>query len=373
KRVLIDKIAILKGEIEYKDEAAGGEPILLKPVDLVVSSIQLSDPDQPIRILFQTVFQKIKFGFEAGLWLNLREEKIRLGEGKFFAGSGKLLLETTIEQFMGKDPRINAKLQAPSFDMRDLLPLIGLPPEVAIKENPQFELSVQGSTMDPEVNGRLHVGKISYNNAYDFTDLDIEFGYKKGEATLKHLTGALLDGRLLTTGTVGLGKTMPYMVSVDLANLDINKGTTVASGRGSLKVEANGEGLDQPSIEKNLKAKGLLTLADGKIHSLNLVRSVFSQQITGTIQTALGGRSDIVELPGQKEEGTAYKTITIPFTIENGKLLIEEMTLDHSGYRGTMSGSIGLDMMANLTGRFFLPPGTTDQLIPNSKVREYIA
>ncbi|MDO8494834.1 MAG: AsmA-like C-terminal region-containing protein, partial [Deltaproteobacteria bacterium] len=207
---------------------------------------------------------------------------------------------------------------------------------------------------------------------YGVYKLNFEGTYEKNILTLHNATSKIFDGDLAANGKINLKQTPAFLFSLDAKNLNVAKATDIATGTGFLTMDARGSGANAEIIKQTLNATGELKLIDGKINSLNLVKSIFSEEITGLITLALKGKDPTVILPGSKDEGQKYKEILMPFVVSDGRLHVSNLQMQQEGYTGQMQGTIGFDMTADLQGRFFLSKENSATLFPDEQVRGYV-
>lgn len=262
-KLLIEEIRIKDGEVWKKEGAT------LKPFDFALSSIQLSHPENPWALLFDTKQNGAEVALKTNLWVDLLKKSIRIGDGQF------------------------------------------------------------------------HFGDIAI--------------------TIK--------------GFLGFGKTKPYDITVNAQDIDISKISTVATGKGLFNFVARGEDLNTADLVKSIQGDGLIQLTDGKINSVNLATAVFPESMANLIKTALvlsSGDKEII-LPGKQEDGTPYKSITIPFRVENGSLLVENLKVENPDVVGSLNGSIGLtDLALDLTGECLFSKEASAGIVKDQKFREYV-
>lgn len=362
-RILIDRVELSDGDITTPD-------LVLKPFNLKITDIQLNDPTKPMRIESSTSYQQVSISLTTGVWLDLARQTVRLGEGVLSLGGGAISFEVNGSDILKTTPTLDAQLNATNFSLTSLGTLAPIPPEAKI-DPITFSLNAH-SAAALSANGSAKIAKISYGTT-TLTSFAVEFSTDGKSATLEKGSFTIFDGTATASGKVTFGEPLAYTFTANADQLDVSKMTTVATGKASASISGEGIGFDQPSIEKNLQAKGELKLADGKILTLNLVNSVFSEQIAGIMKTALAARASVITLPGRQEEGTPYKTIFFPFTVVNGRLQLENVSIVYDDYEGLVSGSLGLDLSSDLTGRLLFSPQQTATIIADEKIRGYIA
>lgn len=364
KRVLIEEVRIKDGFIKMTDQSvAGAQPTTLEKFNFAIEDIQLSDPAEPMRLFFSAVAMKMPVELKTGIWLDLAKQTLRLGEGKLNAGPAALGFEIKAENFMKPDLSAEANL----FGNVSLHQ-----PEQKIDLNKMnLTVTAKGSGPNMTVTGNFKADQLKFNE-YLMTNLQSTFSYGGNAAALQNFSAEMFDGTLQTSGRVTLEKLMGYDLALNIENINIAKLTEVASGRGFFKLHVAGKGVDQKSINENLSGEGEIKLADGKMNGFNLAQQVFGAKVAGLIQNSLAGKSGVVTLPGQQEQGQSFKQVILPIKIENGKLIVNQMQIDMDGYRGAMEGAIAFDMTADLHGKFFLSPEHTAQLITDEKIRSYM-
>lgn len=409
-RVLVEKIAFEKGSLQYKDMAVSdAETLLLSPLTIELTHIQIKNPSEPMRFLFETVYKTVPIRLTAGLWANPKEATAHLGDGDLSVGKGKITFDAKMENLNSPQAATHVLLDSEHFDIASLAPLLTLPPETSLSMQPSlhvkatvsegqiraqvdlaigraemeskgtpinfnnFELKVEanGSLADPAVSGSLKIAKLSLKQT-DVNEIGASFAYANKTASLSDAHFRIFDGTVMMRGSLGLASPSPYDLSLDVSSLNLEKATPIISGSAFFKGSVNGTGLDLASMQTNMNGAGELKMVDGKIHTVNLAGSVLSKEIVSLMEKGLAGRGQIVALPGTQETGTPYKQIYLPFRIQNGRLMIDNMSLENPGYAGDMDGSIGLDKTLDLRGKFSLGVSETESLIPESKVRGFV-
>lgn len=121
-------------------------------------------------------------------------------------------------------------------------------------------------------------------------------------------------------------------------------GRPFVSGRTSFEFEGSAKGLTVKDIQNSLSGQGRLSVKDGFIVNMNVVRDVFQQlsMIPGLVETLESRLPDSYRAKLQSKD-TALQPIEIPFTCQGGYLQFPELNLRTDYFDIVGKGEAGFD------------------------------
>lgn len=210
-----------------------------------------------------------------------------------------------------------------------------------------------------DLNGKLDVDSGTYrgNTVRDFL---LELVMTDGKLLMKSMRGQALGGNIVASGsTIDFGPSRPkFSLRAKLDRVDVGeilalKGGDMArklSGKGSVDLSADGNGLAWSDISQKVTGVLGLSIADGRLQGASLGTQVVAPLLSHLNQglaTTLSGKDLVLrDLQGQ-------------FQIQNGKLATKG-PLRFAAEEGavSLSGDIGLDKSLSLLGNMELTPKT---------------
>lgn len=177
--------------------------------------------------------------------------------------------------------------------------------------------------------------------AYELTDADVQARLEAGTLTVPRLTGRLFGGALDATGT--LDATNPQAsATTELSLKGFQVGQVLrafqsgqgASGTGTLSLTATTQGASEADLVSALKGEGSLT-----VDRLDVDQDAGAR---GGAQAVLGPILALNRLAslGRAEAGDG--TLNSRFSIENGIVRFQRLTLDSNLYGGDFQGMVDL-------------------------------
>lgn len=210
-----------------------------------------------------------------------------------------------------------------------------------------------------DLNGRIQVdsGKLKGAAVRDFL---LEITMSGGKLLIKTLRGQALGGNISASGsTIDLGPSRPrFALRAKLDRIDIGdvmalRGGNTAkkiSGRGSMDLSADGNGLSWADIAPRVTGLLGMGLTNGHIEGAGV-----APQVVNPLLSQLG--KQFAQSGGNRD--MTLRDLQAQFRIENGRLqTTTPIKINTEEGALALSGSIGLDKSLNLTGSFDLQPKT---------------
>lgn len=145
------------------------------------------------------------------------------------------------------------------------------------------------------------------------------------------------------------------------------------SGRLSLDLEGQAAGKTGPQIARTMAGRGQLSLKDGVLLNHNLLRTVVQKlsAVPGADQMLRDNLPDIYKAK-MNEPSTILQPIQVPFTVQNGQLVINRLDLVTDFVRLEGAGQVGLlDKGLSARSTVFVEPQlsqTIASLVPQVRV-----
>lgn len=206
------------------------------------------------------------------------------------------------------------------------------------------------------MNGRVQVDSGRYKGTA-VRDVLLELTMANGKLLVKTMRGQALGGNISASGTtVDFGPSRPrFSVRAKLERIDIgamaqrDDSSKKLSGRGSLDLSADGQGLAWSEIAPRLTGQLALGLSEGRIQNAGLGGQIVNPllgQLGQKLAHATNTERDLIlrDLNAQLriEGGRVHTNSPVRVATEEGSL--------------SLSGSVGLDKTLGLTGNFDLAP-----------------
>lgn len=224
------------------------------------------------------------------------------------------------------------------------------------------------------MNGRVEVDSGKYKGR-EMRDLLVEVTMSGGKLLIKTLRSQALGGNINASGSsIDFAPARPrFALRTKLDKIDVGLLTQPDAngkrftGRGSLDLTADGNGLAWADIAPRVTGQMNMGLTDGKVEQAGLAGTVVGPLLAQATQKALPN------LPGQSAIGRdlVLRDMAAQFSISNGRLQTAK-PLRFSTDEGalSLSGSIGLDKTLQLNGTLDLAPQavgklTGGQLVPD--------
>lgn len=209
-----------------------------------------------------------------------------------------------------------------------------------------------------ELDGKVKVaqGKLRGNSMRDFI---LEVTMSNGKLLVRTLRASALGGDVLASGTtVDFSSTKPRFAlkakldRIDLSSVLALKSPDLArklSGRGTIDLSADGQGLSWEDIAPRLAGALSLGLTEGKLQTASGPVS----QVVGPLVQRVAPQ---LATPGP-ERDLLLKELAARFTIADGKLRTSQ-PLRFGSEQGSfqLEGAIGLDKALDLSGQLMLSP-----------------
>ncbi|MBI4549379.1 MAG: AsmA family protein [Candidatus Omnitrophica bacterium] len=163
------------------------------------------------------------------------------------------------------------------------------------------------------------------------SNLALSFSWAEDIVSLKEASFGVYGGKFRGAGDVDLDPADPrYNLGVQIEELDLAPlfahltGNPLLEGRLFLLANLEGEKLDAAGLAQGLRGEGEFKVAKGRMRSLNLWAAVE---------------------PGATDVG--FDDMTAAFSLKNGKIITDSLTLVSPRYRATAGGFFTLDGLLN--------------------------
>ena len=129
-----------------------------------------------------------------------------------------------------------------------------------------------------------------------------------------------------------------------------------AEGLASGNMKLKGRGFSPEALKSTLSGDGLVTITQLKLKDVNVLRRVLGKisLIPGLAEKVEAGLSGNFKqnLTGND---TSFSDINLPVTVENGRILVKNLTLAADEFTFNGSGEAGFDSAYSLEGTFLIP------------------
>ncbi|MBI3996745.1 MAG: AsmA family protein [Candidatus Omnitrophica bacterium] len=212
--------------------------------------------------------------------------------------------------------------------------------------------------------------------------LTVEALAKPGHIDLTRGTADVAGGSITTTGTIDHLDTTPQMaLQINLKELKLESLLPTPESnephlRGTLSgsFQGTGRGIAWPQLSQTLSGTGRLTLKDGAIVNLNILREVFQKlSIIPGVMKKLEARLPPEYQAKFQANNTVFLPIDAPMRVEGGALRFEQLPIGTDAFRLNGTGSIGFDGSLAMQWMLSIEPVLSDALIKSVKELQYLA
>lgn len=324
----ISRAEIHDGRFSFRDESGGYvTETVLEKIDLTVKGISLSGttPFQA-RAAFASEKQNIALSGK------IRINPFELQQAEFETDLGQARIEDLLKMF----PALrNAGLQ---------------------RIQGRLSADIQGLKTEGEVSwqkgdARLEGGRLQLEGMPSFENLELEAALSKNHADIRKISGGIGEGDFSFTGKVDQikGRTLAALQGT-LRNMDLgqmlppsSQGEPAFRGKVNLSIEGTAQGARPEEFSTTAAGQGQLTLENGKIENLNVLREVFSRlsMIPGLVPR-LQQRLPPAYQEKLQARDTYLEPVQLPFTINQGVLFFDNLNVAAdsfalAGGKGTLS------------------------------------
>lgn len=209
-------------------------------------------------------------------------------------------------------------------------------------------------------NGRVPLKKLRMS----LDALQVEAAAEGDTITLKKFSAQLAGGKIEASGTIGSLRTVPALAlrgEADGLSLDsllpppASPGAPIMKGKLSAALDVKAAGSAWDEISHSITGKGRITLSDGVILNLNVVKSVLDQLAA----VPFIGEKLALSLPPDYEQklsrpDTVFRPVDAPVEITNGVIYFNNAGLISDSFALFVKGGAGLDGNVSAQGLFLL-------------------
>ncbi|MBF0252460.1 MAG: AsmA family protein, partial [Candidatus Omnitrophica bacterium] len=219
----------------------------------------------------------------------------------------------------------------------------------------KFDLNVFSLPLAPEkmkdADAKLDLssGKLLFNNMPTaFSDIKMTADLKNDSLSVSNASLNFAEGAINASGTVeNLSGNQFSALKVDLKKLSLNalvpptkSNSTYLSGYISADIKSTSQGFNWPLMANTINASGNLSLRDGLINNMNILKEIFSQMsmIPGLEDNLKSRLSDEYKQHLTQKDTVLYP-IDVAAKIENGSLRCDNINIktDHLTIQGTIA------------------------------------
>ena len=194
-------------------------------------------------------------------------------------------------------------------------------------------------------------------------DLQVMAEVKGQQARLNNLSFQVFNGRVKAQGGLTLGTpAAPFDGKVAIQSLQLGPvleavGTdkVSVSGTAATELALHGRGFSMPELTQALEGTGHMTIKDGKLEGINLMKEAL------TLLKVAGITQD-------HGKATAFSTIEGDVAIKQGVINLQRLLMDSHDFQATALGTIRFDQTLNVKANLNLPEGLSNQIAGKSPV-----
>jgi len=194
-------------------------------------------------------------------------------------------------------------------------------------------------------------------------DLQAMAEVKGQQARLNNLSFQVFNGLVKAQGGLTLGTpAAPFDGKVTIQGLQLGPvleavGTdkVSVSGTAATELALQGRGFSMPELTQALEGTGHMTIKDGKLEGINLMKEAL------TLLKVAGITQD-------HGKATAFSTIEGDVAIKQGVINLQRLLMDSHDFQATALGTIRFDQTLNVKANLNLPEGLSNQIAGKSPV-----
>jgi len=194
-------------------------------------------------------------------------------------------------------------------------------------------------------------------------DLQAMAEVKGQQARLNNLSFQVFNGRVKAQGGLTLGTpAAPFDGKVAVQGLQLGPvleavGTdkVSVSGTAATELALQGRGFSMPELTQALEGTGHMTIKDGKLEGINLMKEAL------TLLKVAGITQD-------HGKATAFSTIEGDVAIKQGVINLQRLLMDSHDFQATALGTIKFDQTLNVKANLNLPEALSNQIAGKSPV-----
>ena len=237
---------------------------------------------------------------------------------------------------------------------------------------------------------RIEEGTIRYTDQSTRPPLDLTLERVSVRAVLdlpaeqleiKECSANLAQGTARLSGVVRKFNTLPEGdLSFRMENVRLEAVAPPDAGQAGLQgalgaaMEIRFQGQPASDLLKGLSASGQVSILEGRLSNVNLLRQVFDQM------TVIPGLTDslLARLPpsySQKltEQDTSLQPLNLSFTLQNGAVSFREFRVATDSFELAGSGQVGLDGGLGLSAQIFIQPELSAAFIRSVEELRFLA
>ena len=364
--VSIDLIQIKNGEVHFTGESG--------PTHL---NLTVKDIDLEVK----------KFSFVRPLSFDLRMAVLSDKQNIFVNGS----LQIPNASQAGFLKNFVLKTDLSSFDLAEIIKMLPQVSNAGLQEPLEgaLQLNVEEINFNPEqmklakLGASLQNGKVSLKRFQTpIEHINLEAAVENKKIEIRDLSGHFAKGDFKVSGVLMHPRgQQDWTVNGAYRDADIQlltppaaQGRTGLMGKMSLEIGAQASGFQWPQISQSLTGQGRLTLNDGVLLNYNIMRVVV-QKIANI---PMIGEELLSHFPEQykanlDEPSTILKPVDLPFSINNGMLIFQDLRLATEFFSINGAGSYFLNNTVNIKAVLLMNSTLSQALISASSPVQLLA
>lgn len=265
-------------------------------------------------------------------------------------------------------PHIQAQLQLPETDIKELSPMIPLIAAHQITGRMNLSANVKGTVPDMKTAGTIRITQGTYQKTA-FDSLSAKFTYTPPLIKIDPLHADIFSGTLNGTGELNIANPDKPVWHMDLGSdkIDFNSVleslagiNDIVTGNFSGQLTLGGQGSRLTDISRSVSGSGQAAMVNGTLTTINLLNalaeSLFNSPTAGQLAQALFPQQ------ASRLQQTDFNDLSGKFDIKDGRITTRNLQLKASDYLIETGGTIGLDQTLDLDAKIRLPSSLTRSL-----------
>jgi AsmA protein len=365
----VDKLALTDGQVTYSDRSSGksadyvlqklqfklqGVGLGLTPVLHATTTIQPFN--LPLKVdgslgPLQETLDVTAFVFDIALGKSVFEIKgSTIGGETHFALSSPSIVSTNLPMTLPLTKPVELKNLHLTGEVKDSQVNVGsLEALLPLGKN---AVTIKGSSIGGETKVRITAPVINtadlpiafpLKKPLDVTDLQATAVRTDAHLRVDALSFNLVGGQVKGQAETTTGKNpLPFSTKASVQGIQLGQvmdaiGTDRVSvtGTAASDLSLQGKGFSVPELTNSLEGTGRLTVKDGKIEGINLLK-----EATALLQ-AIGVSQNL-------GDATVFSTVDSNFTIQPGIVKVERLLMDSRDFQAVGNGTVGFDKRLNM-------------------------
>jgi uncharacterized protein involved in outer membrane biogenesis len=308
-------------------------------------------------------------------------DSMELKEASFRLGSSPIKVNAKIKNFA--QPAITYRLSSSELKLSDVLKSANssqIQGSILKGVNSEGKIDIAGEKIHYQ--GKVSVLQGMINNIA-IQNIQSNLSFTNEDAVIEKFAFKVFEGLVRGKGKYSFptGKNPQFNLSSEIVGMDLKKLSQATSpstketlvGKLGLVLQIRGRGDEWETIQHTLKGKGKMKIEDGALLNVNIPEAVLTK-VTG-----VPGLSALISKKVKKKyahlfesQDTEFEEIRSSFSVDNGKVFIQDLILDAKDYAIQGKGWVGFNKDINFSASLVMAQKFSEDIMGDMKEAKYI-